>query len=181
MESNTYKEYSIAKGRHRSKWIPTVLPRVDNMKIDAIFDSTCWHKPEVIEYSGINKLIGFTQAFWFPHYRSLRIGWQPDSIRENVIKLYIYTYNSKKRFSKSVYVKRYVCDVSTCTPFTINIAKVDKGRIEIGIKIHDYNKRIAIMDNSIPHRYCFLLNPYFGGKSKAPHDMCIGLNYTLNK
>lgn len=156
-------EYTIKKGKHYSKGFNFGVIFAPNFKTyDVKFHSNCWHWKYDIENSGINKLVGYTIGL-FIHRNSVRIGWQP-SKRPDYINLYLYAYN------KGILHKEFVGDVNVDTDITLVIG-IYKHSVSI------YVDGIASdFELAYKKHYGFKCFPYFGGKSKAPHDMNININ-----
>lgn len=170
--------YTIKEGYHRSTWIPQLWFFKKLHKYSAAFDYNCWHERDDIEFTGINKLCGFSmpihaeQPFgkWpvVKHIvNSVVIGWMPNFEREDVINLYVITDNN------GVEKRVLVGSVLTLEPFSI-VIKILKGKCEVTIinghedTIHKEEYRMNTL-----FRFGYKLFPFFGGKSEAPNDMKI--------
>jgi len=158
-------KFTILKGLHYS--FPFFIkPHVNitDAHFNIKFDKNCWYERENVEFTGINKLCGL--GFGFDHHNnSIRVGWQPDFDKKDIIKLYAYWYDG----SQEGYQKEFLCDVKTNKWFIIYITingesyilntNVDPNSVEV-FETHDKN-------------WGFWLRPYFGGKSRAPQKMKI--------
>lgn len=104
--------------------------------------------------SGWNKLIGISEGF-NQHKNSVRVGWR---CIENTIYLSSYCYiNGERRISDMVEV-----------PMGWNTGSVTITATHYRVQIND---RIFNFENTNRSFFKFMLYPYFGGNSKAPHDM----------
>ncbi len=148
--------YTIKKGnRYHSNWLQRLLFfRFGNrIKKTITFDKNCWYEKSDVEYTGVNKLIGFSG--WDHHKNSARFGWQPIFHKEGWINIYAYWYSNGKRGSE-----------------IIGTAKVN-GCYNIELKCNKNNVIWAFDDNiewvqTMKTKTWKRLQFYFGGKSKAP-------------
>jgi len=162
-------KYIIKKNKHYAfGWIWRIFNihlYIKYISYEFKFNYGCWYPRESVEYSGINKLCGL--GYGFNHHKnSFRIGWQPDFDNPWVIRLYYYFYNAD---SKS-YQSEYLTSVLSNQDIKINIHNT---LIEIFWNNRYLQNFIPILIRS---KFGFKLYPYFGGKSRAPNDICIYLD-----
>lgn len=118
--------------------------------------------PDQLEW---NKLLGIG---YFPgvHRHSFRIGWRYNG---GFIELGQYQYN------KGVKIQKPLCKIATNRDYEVTIHNLLKG---FWVVISDFETGEQLCSSmclsSDPPRFIgFLLGPYFGGDTRAPHDMKI--------
>ena len=151
---------TIKKGKHRSTCTTNLLYNLSEIETTVCFTDSCKYEGSEQLEEQINKLFGVTPLF--PHRNSIRFGWNYNKI-ENKINIFSYTY------------RKGVRDTHRIDRLDLNIVH------HLNIKF-DNNYACLYINNdhkmSIPYKsyFNFLLNPYFGGKEKAPHDINIYLD-----
>ena len=156
-----YITYKISKGNHEIDNNSNGLFTGNELKFQAIFDSTCiYQTTDPGNQFDINKLLGFSDCNTQHHENSARFGW---NWKENALHIYAYIYVAGQRQEKEL------------------------GTIELGksasFKLSTLNNTYVFVFNgntTIMPRHCsgglgiaYKLLPYFGGDEVAPHDMKI--------
>jgi len=120
-------------------------------------DESWWYPRDSVKDTGVNKLFGYSGLKH--HTNSARFGWQPNFNKEGYINIYDYCYVDK----------------------VIVYTVVDEWKVGFTYKAHLLkisNKVRFIIDNNLRKTVIFSklntwkkLHFYFGGKSKAPHNI----------
>jgi hypothetical protein len=153
-EDEGYKIFRIDGGTHACNGWRVGLCRPDQ-QINFYFDKACLYNPNDVE-PGINKLYGFGSI---NHYdNSVRIGWMSNG---ETIDLYYYCYVNGVR------IDGYITSTNI---ETVNSAHIVQKNGQYQITINGIQK---IVDGAKDPDECWQLNPYFGGRSKAPCTMTI--------
>jgi len=152
------KEYNIKKKKHYASGFH-FKPVYDKreLEVKVMFDETCLYKLEE-NYDQINKLIGISQGMH--HRNSARYGWR--CIDGKKIELLSYCYINKKRqwkLIRTVSVNRWI---------KIKLSITDDAYV-----FKTGSKEVIVKRNSSAMKLGVMLNPYFGGKIAAPHNMKI--------
>lgn len=160
-----FKLYSIKKGKHYSKCASSALPF--NFKIsqpDIYFSAMFGMGTDVKTNSyHINKLYGVSYGFDH-HYRSVRIGWNYNSVIDK-IDLYLYYYvNGKRGFQKIMSVPQYEEVIFTIQHF-------EKERRVAVMTTHGENQVIKYISSIDIGIINFKLFPYYGGTETAPNNI----------
>jgi len=133
------------------------------------FDDTCLYDLQSNDQLDINKLFGFSKGYH--HSYSVRFGWRP--VYEK-IEILAYIYRNGKRVSE--YEEDIHLGFIETNKFYKFKIQLKNGNANFIIKTEN-NELITL--RSFPFSYKFnlgyLLNPYFGGNQKAPHEMFITL------
>lgn len=173
----------IKKGRHRS-WPPSVRIWWDKRKFqkDITFHESCRY--QAVPDGHINKLMGFGYAPWWKaififigqlflgpilwnehHKDSARIGWRY-APQNDKIEILTYCYVNK------VWMYQHLCYVDF------------NKEIEYSIFCTSTTYQFVCGDNVLfeefrhNKKFQFALGFYFGGQSKAPHEMKISIRWT---
>jgi hypothetical protein len=135
------------------------------IKCTVKFTESCnYHFDNAPDRNAINKLTGF--CFLHPHYHSYRIGW---NVRDGYIQLFAYMYHNFERMDSVLLGDKFIFDV----PISCSI-RMEHTHIIFDVKQSDQDSGTHISINpSIINLPGIYLNPYFGGRMKAPHDMQI--------
>jgi hypothetical protein len=156
-----YITYKISKGNHEIDNNSNGLFTGNELKFQAIFDSTCIYQTNVPgNQHDINKLLGFSDCSSPHHQNSARFGW---NWKENALHIFAYIYVEGQRQEKEL------------------------GTVELGkmasFKLSTLNNTYVFVFNgntTIMPRHCsgglgiaYKLLPYFGGDEVAPHDIKI--------
>lgn len=159
--------YKIKKGRHYSNFMPSFKCLKDLVYSESfIFTDSC--KYDIDEKSCVNKLFGFCFGFGV-HKNSIRFGWTYN--RElDLIEIWSYVYLDGK-LTKNII---FSCKTNETHYYEILINQISKD---------EYNV-FLIIDSEVRKRQYFNVNkffitslgPYFGGKTRAPHDIEIKYN-----
>ena len=159
--------YKINKGNHYSSLFTwdRLLP-FTGLKAEGTFvlDSSCWHERNDIEYTGWNKLCGISQLFGI-HQNSGRLVWQPYFERKNRFRLAGYVYDDGGKWEAQEFM-----EIEANVEYHWSVEWRDGFYY---FKVSGFNK---VMFGGKPKCgvKCY---PYFGGRSVAPHNMKIELNY----
>lgn len=148
------KVYIVKKGRHYAngkapKPVKLYKDRSWMIKTDSSWGYT--HSNES-DQTAVNKVIGLSE-FVDPHINSWRIGYSYDKVND-LINLHWYSYENELR-SNEIVKKIKIGDSFS---FEVNQAG---GFFLDGL----YIGRMRTKAN-----YGFILEPYFGGRKRAPHD-----------
>ncbi len=163
-------KFTIFKNQHYS--LPFFIkPHFNIKKAEFIvkFDKNCWYKRDDVEHTGINKLCGL--GFGLNHQNnSIRVGWQPDFEKKNVIKLHIYWYDMV-----GSYQEKYICSINTKTRFKllIDLTNICTYTVHVNPMGTTYHYQETVDNLVADKNWGLWLRPYFGGKSKAPKKMKI--------
>jgi hypothetical protein len=178
--------YRIRKGRHyNSSKVRLVLSTIlgvvtaeavrrsfmlnlfDGIDRYAYFTKECWHFKSDLEkdekgnpMTGWNKLFG--GSGFDIHDFSARAVWQPDFEKYGWITIALYTYNN------GVWSALPVKSVPVCSFVRISVEKTDTG---YSCHVDDTYRSDITEKNPL----FIVAEPYFGGRSTAPHDMDIYL------
>lgn len=185
----------IKKDKHKSFRFPRFFWKWKEIVFNVTMDKSCLYDERELEHTGVNKLFGvalsnhneailkycprFLLKFVNRFTNSYRIGWK-SSIEKNYFVLYHYSCSNgvekiTKMINRSGYEVRFYPDIQYEVKI-INHLKRHK-RLEIQIKEKSY----FIPLNQSPIKLSILLFFYFGGRSKAPHNMQINLKYQIIK
>lgn len=156
-----YITYKISKGNHEIDNNSNGLFTGNEMKFQAIFDSTCIYKTvDPGNQFDINKLMGFSDCSSQHHENSARFGW---NWKENALHIYAYIYVSGQRQEKEL----GTAELGKTASFKLSTLN--------NTYIFVYNGNTTIMP-----RHCsgglgiaYKLLPYFGGDEVAPQDIKI--------
>lgn len=167
------RTYKIKKNRHYSNFIPKIkcLNKKNdftfNNSLNVIFDESCRY--EIEEKSCVNKLFGHSIGLFNVHKHSYRFGWTYDNKIDKII-IWIYLYNDSKLYKKKI----FECSFNTIYKFNIIT--------QLNLEKNTYNTTFFINDNIVKERkfktnkinkMLLTLGFYFGGNTKAPHNMLI--------
>lgn len=164
----TYVTYTLKKNRHYSK---PILPFFYGWNITRLttiieFDKSCLYNESELEYSGVNKLTGITNLFI--HNDSYRWGWRSNGSH---IDLYAYIYDDGQRFYKKI------TSVLPNRKYELTIIKwIDKVQYIINDNVFYTNTGLNLKNDSA---ITYINRPYFGGRSKSPHDMNITIDFDI--
>lgn len=165
------KEYIIRKGCHYSNFFPRILFTTDYAEqgCPVEFTESCAY--DIDEASCVNKLFGFCFGFGV-HRNSARVGWTYNK-ETGMIDLWKYVYKDKELKK----VKFHSVGIGETHDFKLCI-KREKSAIPsirwsylvdfmIDGKLYEYT--------TLYTNCCFVttLGPYFGGNTRAPHDIMI--------
>lgn len=165
------KEYIIRKGWHYSNFFPRIFCITDMVKQkgNICFTESCRY--DIDEASCVNKLFGFCFGFGV-HKNSVRFGWTYNKETEN-----IYVWEYVYMDGKLTKLKSFSCEIGELHDYEITMynrpdayyvmLNID-GREESGIR---FSK-----DKKLP-KFVTTLGPYFGGNTRAPHDIKIIQQY----
>lgn len=165
------KNIHILKGCHFSTFLPRIIKTNELFKksIKIKFDESC--KYIIDEHSCVNKLWGFCNGLFGVHKDSWRFGWTYD-INEDKINIWVYIYNSGKLTKKII----YKLDFDKEYELTIEFKKFDKTSYLINFNINSELISQYYISEFKMKKYLLELGFYFGGKSKAPHNIRIDFN-----
>jgi len=156
-----YVTYKISKGNHEIDNNSVGIFNGNELKFQAIFDSTCIYKTVIPgNQNDINKLLGFSDCNSQHHENSARFGW---NWRENALRIYAYVYVAGQRQEKEL--------------GTVELGKSASFQLSTSSNtyVFVFNGNTTIMP-----RHCsgglgiaYKLLPYFGGDEVAPQDIKI--------
>lgn len=156
------KRWFILKGFHISTFIPRLF--WFNGKLEQTylisFNDSCRYSIE--ERSCVNKLFGYCFGLFQVHKNSVRFGWTYDKSVDKIV-IWIYVYDNGKLVKKpvfecDVYNRDYKFSIKTCCNKTVFYIEDEEV----------YRTNVTIPSKIIP-----TLGFYFGGNTKAPHNMFI--------
>lgn len=155
-------KFIIKKGEH---YHSNLLARFwmfnfqDSIKYRVKFDEGCYYPRIDANSMDLNKLFG--AGAWNHHKNSVRFAWRPDFKQKNVIEIWAYWYEDKKREMKKI---RNVW-INSWEDYKIK--KTPDGFVfTVGTKS-------LYIDFSPPQPFWIRLWPYFGGDNTAPNTMTI--------
>jgi len=149
--------YTIEEGNHESDVFPKSVGKKISFKIK--FDSTAIYTLDPIDQYDINKLFGFNACNSHHHTHSARFGWR--WLNGN-LEIHSYSYDNKQRtiaFLQTVKINEWniytLEDTGFSYIYTIN------------------NTSWIVSKTSCKTAVRYMLFPYFGGTSEAPHTIKI--------
>ena len=147
----------IIKGFHYSTFLPRIYKPGITKTVKVKFDKSCAYN--IGEKSCVNKLWGFSVGLFGVHKNSYRFGW---TYEEDKIIIWTYSYIKdklyKERLTECEFDKEYECSISIYDGVTFNFNGVTRTEEITELK------------------WLFELGFYFGGKTRAPHNMQINFN-----
>lgn len=165
--------YKINKGNHISSLFTKdrLLP-FTGLKAEGIFmlHDNCWHERNTIEYTGWNKLAGISQLFGI-HTNSGRLVWQPDFSKKGRFRMANYVYSDGGKW-----VEREMIGVEANIKYDWCVEWKQLPNEKNGYWMFYIDDYVSTQNGTKPKCgvKCY---PYFGGRSTAPHNMKIELNY----
>ena len=155
----------ILKGFHYSTFLPRIYQKKKSFTktCQVKFDESCRYQIE--EQSCVNKLWGFSNGLFGVHKDSWRFGWTYNKEEDKII-LWSYIYHRGKLTKKPIY-------------------KIDFNEHILQLQLTNLSDKYIIrfiVDGQIVAEYTIdslVLNSlielgfYFGGKTRAPHNMNI--------
>lgn len=159
------KLYKINEGSHGAvNFGGDIFPKMEHMKFQAVFNETAIYDIEESDQNDVNKLYGFSDCGSRHMRNSARFGWRWDTESQ---KLAIYGYTHVD----GEYHSSFIDFAELNNPYTYEI------KLSGSEYIFRFNGKEITMprgcnsDNTTALSY--KLGPYFGGTSKAPHDIYI--------
>jgi hypothetical protein len=156
--------YEVIKGSHYFSPKKIKFFIGNKLKKQIKFTKSCLYQDKPF----INKLFGFSRGYH--HHNSVRFGWRPTD--HNKIELLAYMYINGKRIKEEEQdIHLAFIDISNYYNLEINNL-----HNKVIFKIFDiHNQLITIREFPFTSKFKlgYHLNPYFGGKPKAPHNMYI--------
>ncbi len=148
-------KFRIKEGKHSSNNRYIRFVKDGRMRFDFYVSPSWLYDENAPDFqSGWNKLTGISEGF-NQHKNSVRIGWR---CIENKIYLCSYCYiNGERRISEMVEVS-----------MGWNSASVQVTNNNYRVVIND---RLIIFNKSASSNFLLMMHPYFGGNSRAPHEM----------
>jgi hypothetical protein len=166
------KKYVIRKNKHSSgiHFYPEI--KRSYMLCSVKFDASCIYSLGNEDQKDINKLFGWSHCFY--HKKdSVRWGWR---CKEDKIEAIPYVKNNFDFYYTAL---GCILDVDTTYDFIISLIYIDNLPKYI-FTIFDLKGIIFETDINVSKKiknvFGYRLYPYFGGTSKAPHDMKIYLD-----
>ena len=164
------KKLYILKGFHYSTFLPRFFKLNNKLSktIKATFNKSSIYN--IDEKSCVNKLWGFTNGLFGVHKNSYRFGWTYDESNEE-INIWIYTYINGRLHKKLL----TTVDFDNEYTYTITLEKLNE---EVCKVTYNFDNKI-IEEIEIPttlNKYSLELGFYFGGSTRAPHNMCLEFN-----
>jgi hypothetical protein len=155
--------YEIIKGSHHFTPKKFKLFLGNKLTKQIKFTKTCLYE----DVPFINKLFGFSRGYH--HYNSVRFGWRPVS---NKIELVAYMYIKGNRILE-IREDIHIAFIDVSTTYNLEIKQLNNKAI---FKVSNKDNQL-ISVREFPFQTGFklgyYLNPYFGGKPTAPHNMYI--------
>lgn len=161
------KKLYILKGFHYSTFLPKFFKLNNKLSktVKATFNKSTIY--DINEKSCVNKLWGFTNGLFGVHKNSFRFGWTYDKSNEE-INIYTYTYINGRLHKKWL----TTVDFDTEYQYTITLEKVNDNVCKVTYNFD--NKLIEVVElPTIINKYSLELGFYFGGSTRAPHNMNI--------
>ncbi len=156
-----FERYTIKEGDHYSDH---GIHELSHRKISfqVIFDDTCKNVIDDQDQADINKLFGFSECNQTHHDNSARFGWRWS---QSALKIYGYVYNNGARHDT------FLAKIKLNTSHTYTLEMDDDNYY---FTIEGYVDRIPMKrTNTCTKGIYYLLYPYFGGNTPAPHDINI--------
>jgi hypothetical protein len=150
--------YVIKKGNHYSSGIHVAPVTSNTFEFKAVFNESAIYQIGANQ-TDINKLLGFSERDLQHQENSARFGWNwTDSLN-----IYAYCY------SKGVAKNKYITSISLNKVYNYKIQKLHNRYI-----FYLAGKTVE-MERNPKDGGGYLLFPYFGGDSPAPHNVTIKL------
>jgi hypothetical protein len=148
------KTYIVKKGRHYASGKAPRPVKLYKERCWVVKTNMSWAyiHPDEADQTAVNKVIGLSE-FVDPHVNSWRIGYSYDP-SEDVINLHWYSYENELRSNE------IVKKIKLGESFSLEVNEAGGFFLD-----HVYVGRMRTRAN-----YGFLLEPYFGGRKRAPHD-----------
>lgn len=165
------KQYIIKKNHHYSNFFPKFYCTKEKFELSGNFTFTDSCRYKIDEPSCVNKLFGFCFGFGV-HKNSARIGWTYNN-EGNLIDLWKYIY----KYGKLEKRKFHFINLNDAHDFKItvqrNVSALPRYRHYYYIEF--YIDGLLFEFDKIYSNGCFMttLGPYFGGNTKAPHNIII--------
>lgn len=178
MKAYTIKEGSHSSGFHFRPVIGNSITMVGSFK----FNYDCLYDLKNTNNFDMNKLVGFSMGYHMNN--SIRIGWR---CKGNDIELFSFIHQNGKIITADInteLINRQSTYLSTVKPgetIKFSIAKLSKNYCII--QLLDTNNKVLGTNNIwFQTKVAFwnvgyMLYPYFGGNTVAPHEMSIELEY----
>jgi len=159
------KLYKINEGSHDSvNFFFDSFARMQHLKFQVVFNETAIYQNDDPDEGDINKIYGFSDCSDHHLRNSARFGWVWNN-EANQLEIYAYTHMYGDHYSK------LIGSAELNKPYTY----------EIKLKGNEYIFRFNGKEITMPRgcdsentsAFSYKLGPYFGGTSKAPHDIYI--------
>jgi hypothetical protein len=163
--------YKVKKGKHRFSPLNFKPFYKTKLKAEIKFDKSCLYDLNNQDQLDINKLFGFSKGHH--HWNSYRFGWR---CVENKIELLAYIYVNGKRINEwEQDIHLTFLDVDKTYKLSLKSSH-NKCYFKV---LDEFDQLVIIREYPVLSRFKlgYILNPYFGGTSKAPHDMEISIDY----
>jgi hypothetical protein len=160
------KKKRIKKGNHYSFSLPRFYIKRTRFSYLIKFTDSCKYDIGEKNQADINKLFGI--SFGHHHNNSARFGWRWNP-KKNSIELLAYVYVNGERIKKNSEI--YITDVKLNQKFKISFY-LNKGKMIFLVNIEEKKYKKIITHGKLPF-WGYKLNPYFGGRIPAPHDIII--------
>lgn len=147
----------IPAGKHAPFRLPDPLWRIKPLRYQVTFTESCKYRLSAENQEDVNKIFGIG---FYPYHRmnSVRFGW--NYLEKDFIRIWSYWYLDSVRYC------RYMGDVVIGKTYTYTIIP------------RPYSHNLHVLGRGlsatvpVPSRPLgYVLGPYFGGNSVAPHDM----------
>jgi hypothetical protein len=159
--------YLIKGGAHESNLVNSPLSKIRTLKSNGLaftarFDESARYDLESNDQDDINKLMGFAEANSHHHDNSARIGWRY-SVDKDQIEIFSYIYDG----GDLIYQHLADVNINETIAYQINLFEDEYEFVVNGI--------VFRQERNADHMtgVYYMLFPYFGGNSVAPHDISI--------
>lgn len=154
---------TIKKGTHAPCRLPRLLIGTSSLVMSVSFDKSCIYDIGS-EQGDVNKLFGIG---YFPHHRfkSVRVGWNYN-LQTKLIDLFSYWY------AENNLTFNYL---ESTELYKNNIISIDIEKDKHTIHTPSVIQEIYLPSNGNG----YLLREYFGGQTKAPHDISINSHLVI--
>lgn len=175
-------EYKIKKGHHYSwplfKWTLSLIPTdFKRTLVFAVkFNDSCRYSIKGGKQYDCNKLYGMSEGYH--HESSIRAGWHYDPT-DDKIHLCYYAYEEGDNLERGLY--RDICPIDFNTQYVVEMTtkRYDENPEYVQDTMRIYSSDGSMLIGRYEHwrrvkrtwHIGYYLLPYFGGTTKAPHDM----------
>jgi hypothetical protein len=151
--------YRFEQNKHRTNQYKICLfYDITKLSKKIVFNKSCYYNWVNKDSDDINKLYGFSNGYH--KHNSVRFGWVPN-FNKNLIKIYGYIYNNKKRHFK------FITEVELDKIINTEII-LDKNNKKAIFIVNESSIKLNYNPNC---KLSYMLYPYFGGNNKTPHKM----------
>ena len=166
------ERFIIHKNCHYSNFIPRLFSifGINYMQQGSAITFTESCKYRIKEKSCVNKLFGFSLGIFGVHKNSIRFGWTYDANLNKII-IWKYVYDNCKLLKEKV----FSCNIGDTHKYYLDtwLYNGSDGKYEYDKCLRIDGKVVSRIKLEEKNWFILTLGPYFGGKTRAPHKICI--------